>query len=279
MSAGPASRPLGLVDPGGIRRAVVSPAVEGGESKDQDAALSDAASLTACVCDGVSSSPHAATAAREMAARVVRILEAPHDRERVQVRLDEARAHLEALREQAAVAPLSYGTASQGARLLLEEVMRGKLMSSHQTTFLALRVLEPAPPGRARAWVVTCGDSALLLFDGAGRLEHSIPSGLVLPSPPRATRVLPDDEPRHGRVEIPFPGDVVLATDGFYNAFSEPEEILAWLRAHEATLYGDDAGAREGLLQGLHERLRQTVGDDDISVVWWTLALAPERGG
>ena len=265
----PGPRPL--VHPRGIRRAIVSPATECGESKDQDAAFDDGDSLTACVCDGVSSSPHSAVAARELAALAPRLLEKGGDRAWVGAQVEAARARLLDLRQRASSAPLSYGNASEGARALLEEVMRSKLQWSHQTTLVAVRFTEGFVTGRLRAHAVTCGDSALMVFDGEGALVRSIPSPLAFPASTRLTQVLPDDDVLQEELELDLPCHVVLATDGFYNAFAGSEEILPWLREHETGLYGDHEGARHELLARLHGRLQETVGDDDISLVWWSL--------
>lgn len=268
-----------LVDPRGIRRAIVSPASECGESKDQDAAFDDGDSLTACVCDGVSSSPHSAVAAREVAALAPRLLEKCGDRAWVEAQVEEARARLLDLRHRASSAPLSYGNASLGARALLEEVMRSKLQWSHQTTLVAVRLVEGPVMGQVRAHAVTCGDSALMISDGEGGLVRSIPSPLAFPASTRLTQVLPDDEALQESFDLDLPCHVVLATDGFTNAFAGPKEIFSWLEEHESCLYGDDEMARQGLLAALHGRLQATVGDDDISLVWWSLrAPAPLTG-
>jgi serine/threonine protein phosphatase PrpC len=82
------------------------------------------------------------------------------------------------------------------------------------------------------------------------------------------TMVLPDHVGSCKSFEDRFPADAhfLLASDGFYEGFSQPHEMWHWLVSHESALR--DRQQRGVLLQQLHQQLQTTRGDDDISFIW-----------
>ncbi|MBI3835649.1 MAG: hypothetical protein HY287_15085 [Planctomycetes bacterium] len=85
-----------------------------------------------------------------------------------------------------------------------------------------------------------------------------------------ATAVLPDHFAAghwtHLKESFPWGTEFILATDGFYSAFKDPAEMWAWLKESEHALH--DEVLRPERLETLHERLRRSAGDDDISFIW-----------
>lgn len=65
-----------------------------------------------------------------------------------------------------------------------------------------------------------------------------------------------------------FPLDThfVLASDGFYGAFTNSNQMWQWLQKNKRDLKNEPT--RQEHLQELHTRLKKTAGDDDISFVW-----------
>ena len=65
-----------------------------------------------------------------------------------------------------------------------------------------------------------------------------------------------------------FPLDThfILASDGFYSAFSNSKQLWNWLRENRILL-ADENKSKE-ILEQLHFDLRDSGGDDDISFVW-----------
>lgn len=84
------------------------------------------------------------------------------------------------------------------------------------------------------------------------------------------TAVLPDHletgECRYLQEKFPPDTQFLLATDGFYSGFENPEQIWDWLLVNARLLERPDE--RADLLRALHERLHAARGDDDISFVW-----------
>jgi len=116
-------------------------------------------------------------------------------------------------------------------------------------------------------------DYVLFPFSRTIRMAGSVPRCLATPlfgSPGSTTAVLPDHfytgRWTHFRERFPADASFVLATDGFYGAFSEPRDLWAWLDSNRDRL--SDAAFRETLLQDLHSKLQASRGDDDISFVW-----------
>lgn len=84
------------------------------------------------------------------------------------------------------------------------------------------------------------------------------------------TDVLPDhyftDRWIHRQDRFPPDTGFVLASDGFYESFADPQELWAWLSTNKAHLHEEDQ--RRELMQQLHVRLHDKRGDDDMSFVW-----------
>ncbi|GEM_PF-1824283 len=84
------------------------------------------------------------------------------------------------------------------------------------------------------------------------------------------TQVLPDHFYSGGwsLVEERFPLNThfVLASDGLCNAFGAASDLWTWLTRHEQAF--GDSRQRDQLLKGLHSRLHERTGDDDISFIW-----------
>ncbi|MCY2954838.1 MAG: hypothetical protein NTU53_23145 [Planctomycetota bacterium] len=71
-----------------------------------------------------------------------------------------------------------------------------------------------------------------------------------------------------------FPADTqfVLASDGFYSAFTTPQELWNWFQEHGSEL--GDHERPHAQLNDLHQRLQDRQGDDDMSFIWVRLANA-----
>ena len=86
------------------------------------------------------------------------------------------------------------------------------------------------------------------------------------------TAVLPDHvhTGQWSYFEERFPVDAfyLLASDGFYGCFSEPEDIWHWLIDAEDQLL--DELERPRVMRTLHQHRHREHGDDDISFVWVT---------
>ncbi len=66
--------------------------------------------------------------------------------------------------------------------------------------------------------------------------------------------------------KYPMDSHFVLASDGFYEAFTDPHEMWNWLCDYESDLR--DEKRRAIAMSHLHDQLFRTRGDDDISFVW-----------
>jgi serine/threonine protein phosphatase PrpC len=84
------------------------------------------------------------------------------------------------------------------------------------------------------------------------------------------TAVLPDHfytgKWSYSEERFPRQTEFLLASDGLYGCFSDPQELWQWFRTAAKGLT-DDHG-RSKLLRELHERRHGSQGDDDISFVW-----------
>lgn len=93
-----------------------------------------------------------------------------------------------------------------------------------------------------------------------------------LTSPGSVTMVLPDHFycGCYDSFQDRFPQgtNFILCSDGFYNSFSDWNELWQWLQKNKAALH--DAKRRETILAGLHTALRSRGGGDDISFIWAT---------
>lgn len=181
---------------------VVSPAPLLGEEKNQDTAHWCGPRLVAAVCDGVSSSPHAAAAAG-IAAPVSPILFTADPRQRLGALCDLLLARrAEALDAGIASVP---GT-NPALQRMLSDVAREKTQTSYQTTLIAAQ-LRPEPHCVV-AHSVGCGDSAFFAYSPDNNLLASslIHTGRDLEEPPRC--LWPDDAVAGAEFG---PGDELLA--------------------------------------------------------------------
>ncbi|NLX15203.1 MAG: hypothetical protein GXY44_16365 [Phycisphaerales bacterium] len=84
------------------------------------------------------------------------------------------------------------------------------------------------------------------------------------------TAVLPDHfytgHWTHSQDRFPVDTHFVLASDGFYSCFENPDGLWQWLQSHEAALH--QAKERQDLLARLHKQLHTKSSDDDISFIW-----------
>ena len=230
----------------------------------------------AIVCDGTTTSPYSADAAKLVADQVTELFQ-PGGLHRVVDSLKAKRAELLAK-------PLQIQEDhSASIRALWEEVIRKKYQSSFQTTFVAVccKRDRDLPEGEIAIKALGCGDSAIFVFRENGELVNNN-LGLQDEVDPFKhlspfTAVLPDsykDEISHVLFEFTtFPEDVhiLICSDGFYDGFTNFKEICDWLRLRETDL--EDATRQEQHLLELHTGLNQKKGDDDISFIW----LRPPR--
>jgi hypothetical protein len=143
---------------------IISPAVGGGEKKDQDRAAWFEKSYVAVVCDGTSSSPHAAEAAELTVS-----FTPPLFRGDLKSRLATLCDFLEERRLQSLHRPvvLARGTPAGMRQALIEVVMKQRQQGFQTTlTCVALTILD----GRVSVRLLTCGDSAFFAFDPEGHL-------------------------------------------------------------------------------------------------------------
>jgi len=95
-------------------------------------------------------------------------------------------------------------------------------------------------------------------------------TSLKLNTQGNATAVLPDHfyAGEWDSLEDRFASDTnfLLCSDGFYRAFEEPAQIWDWLKRNENKLHTKQEKMQ--LLAGLHKRLHEKCGDDDISFIW-----------
>jgi len=141
----------------------VSPSKFGGEAKNQDRAAFDPRTQTACVCDGITSSPYAAQAAEIIAKAAPVILDDP------EVHLKTAVEILNHRREISLASPVRVSSTVPAAiRQLVQESAGSTLRTSFQTTMVALRC--QTEDSYTAVTMVSCGDSGLFAFMPTGRL-------------------------------------------------------------------------------------------------------------
>ena len=142
---------------------VVSPSVFGGETKNQDRVTFDSQTLTACVCDGVTSSPHS-----EGAASIVS--------EFAPVIFNSKTANLKTLSDllvSKRKTAIDVGVTVDASmpdtmkRVVLDATQH-KLRYSYQTTLVAAKFLPSENYINVRT--VSCGDSGLFTFSSNGEL-------------------------------------------------------------------------------------------------------------
>jgi serine/threonine protein phosphatase PrpC len=100
--------------------------------------------------------------------------------------------------------------------------------------------------------------------------EHSLFADVDINKENSTTLVLPDHFycGHCDFIQERFPLDThfVLASDGFYSAFTNSNQMWQWLQENKRNLRNEPT--REEYLQELHTKLKKSVGDDDISFVW-----------
>lgn len=142
---------------------VVSPSVFGGETKNQDRVTFDSLTLTACVCDGVTSSPHS-----EGAASIVS--------EFAPVIFNSKTANLKTLsdllvskrRTAIDVGVTVDASMPDAMKRVVLDATQHKLRYSYQTTLIAAKFLPMENYISVRT--VSCGDSGLFTFSSNGEL-------------------------------------------------------------------------------------------------------------
>jgi len=149
----------------------VSPMYEGEEKKDQDRAVWFPVSQTACVCDGVTSSPCAEEAA-ELVTKFSPALFSGDVEQSMKVISD----LLVVLRTEKLHSEVNLvANMPVKMREILQETAREKARYSYQTTLVAAKfVLEDTMVVSSMVW---CGDSVFLAFDSKGQLLASSPAG------------------------------------------------------------------------------------------------------
>jgi serine/threonine protein phosphatase PrpC len=261
-----------------IAISIVSPGKDEEEEKNQDSLMlmetadgENAKCRFAIVCDGATSSPYSATAARYVSSQVHALFQ--------EGGLQQTAATLKEMRLALLDKPLKMDEGySASLKSMFEEIVREKYQSSYQTTFVAvcLKREETNSEGMISIKAIGCGDSALFIFGEDGelhynnmnlggeleRLEHRSPFTAVLPDSydPETNNVLVDFR------EYPEDVHLLLCSDGFYDGFASFKEIREWLQEHRAELINSEL--RDKCLSELHGRLNQKKGDDDISFIW-----------
>lgn len=146
-----------------------SPMQLGGEAKDQDRAVWSKIMATACVCDGVTSSPSAAQAA-EIASQFSRVLfkDESHLKNSLRTLADLLVVHrLESQQAPVQTAP----DTPEAMQAMLQEVARENLARSFQTTLVSAAFVPM--DDMVAASVVWIGDSAFFAFSADGDLLAS----------------------------------------------------------------------------------------------------------
>ena len=286
---------LALIADGSLEALLVrSPAVEDGETKDQDRVLWLEKEQIACVCDGTTSSPYADEAAQF----VVDYLECHHrawlsaDAHVFQSEVDGLVDGLLRLRHSAANRPIRVPEVlAAPVRLLLEQDVKEKRRYSHRTTMISAR-FGCGSDDMLYMRLFKCGDSELLVFRpdgkllfttaevrwettggrspvGAGEMSTAPTRLLCFHHPSSVTEVMPDKH-IHAAAWAPefrFPVDscFLLTTDGLLDAFPGSTDLFTWLQTNYCTLADEEAGAV--VMRDLHAQLKQRRGDDDISFI------------
>lgn len=269
----------------GIR--VVSPGWSDDAEKNQDVAIWQPAERIACVCDGTSSSPYAAEAARLTAERAAELLAASPPLECGAI-CDDLRNNLIQRRKATLDRDVRVPPGlPAGMRHFLEVSARERRQFGFQTTIIAGQF--DSGDGGLRVRLLQCGDSQLIVFGSGGEgvwmsgvrpredpgqsfysdvQEMELGPHRPLVQLSTVTDVLPDaPDSRVTCAVYRFSGaeSVLLASDGFLNAFPDTKLLYRWLGEHYTLLEGEHWGP---ILAPLHERLASRQGDDDIAFVW-----------
>ncbi len=265
---------------------VTSPAEVEGEDKDQDRIHWDGNQLFACVCDGLTSSPFSDQAALYLSEHIApALLGSTEELSRSSILA--ARDHLIKLRQECLMRPVQLSAETPLVLSeLLSEATHVHRKLSYQSTVAALRISYDEAVDQCIARALWCGDTGIYAFTSNGEIAWTNlalqESGLTAHS--SKTFCFPDDaerteviyfvlnkqgaeiqDERRPNMETEF----LLASDGFYMAFDNIRNVWKWLHSN-LNILGNKPPRLEqvSLMQELHQKLRRTVGDDDISFVF-----------
>jgi hypothetical protein len=207
---------------------VVSPLMFGDDRKDQDRALWYGPGQVACVCDGVSSSPDSAEAAK-LVTLLVPALFNGNANERLAMLCDLLMIRrLECQNNSTVSFP---DNTSQQMQNILRRVVRQKRACSFQTTMVTARFNADEQEKVVLVDVRTCGDSAFFAFTTRGQL---LTSSLAFPSNLQNSKEHPGMETESSTCpkNITFgPGDeILIRVEGplcEYRSLAEQAEIKA----------------------------------------------------
>lgn len=255
--------------PGHASHVFVSPCQAEQKNQDRANVIIDGDVLIAAVCDGVTQSMHGGDAAEIVCSHADSLWDPAGGLASVVEKLRACRAALST--------GVDDGGTDDSFLSRAFAVMRAEArLTSYQTTLVTARVTR-RKDHVIEVESITCGDSALFVFDFAGRLLHSnrdldgVDWGFGHLS--NRTSVLPDHFGSERVVvwnDVPPTAHIVLCSDGFYDVFDAPSSLFRWLLLYSANLIGgDDRDFNE-----LHRRLDVRLGDDDMSLIW----LRPRAG-
>jgi serine/threonine protein phosphatase PrpC/SAM-dependent methyltransferase len=154
----------------------------------------------------------------------------------------------------------------------------GQSRPGYQTTLVSVCIKRDKrnSPRMISIKALGSGDCALFIFRENGDLLYSnvnLNSGEAsFRSDSPCIAVLPDcydeatDNTLFDFVEYPENVQLLLCSDGLYNAFTNFKEIHDWLNEHRAELV--DSTRHYTCLTELHDKLSRKNGDDDISFIW-----------
>lgn len=180
---------------------IVSPLMFGDDSKDQDRACWDGLGQVGCVCDGVSSSPDSAEAARLVTLFAPALFNG-NTHERLAMLCDLLMIQRRQCQDSDTVS-FPEGT-TPAMQDILRKVVKQKRADSFQTTVIAARFITEEKV--VLADVIKCGDSAFFAFTKQGQL---LTSSLAFPSNLRSDKE--QNETPSAAKNIYFgPGDEIL---------------------------------------------------------------------
>jgi hypothetical protein len=163
---------------------VVSPMISDGEAKDQDRAQWHAPSQSACICDGVTTSPYSARAAEYVTAFIPSVFSS-NPVMRLEMLADILMQYrLETCLEQPVISKEKY---SENMQKILIDVIRQNNTTSYQTTLIAAKF--GTNDNGVIADIIKCGDSAFFAFSDKGLLlSSSLQFKNQFPEKPSKTR-------------------------------------------------------------------------------------------
>ncbi len=145
---------------------LISPAILGGETKNQDRADYVSPTLSACVCDGVTSSPYADRAA-ELGVLFSLVLFNHQPEHSLNDLVQILNHHRQMAMAKGIQIPDSAGTATG----MYQDILQQKLQSSFQTTLAAVQCRPQT--NHLQAKMIWCGDSGIFIYSAAGDLLFS----------------------------------------------------------------------------------------------------------